>query len=295
MATREQPTVRERAWLKAALALPDGEAPFPWQERLFKRFLQGRIERSLDLPTGLGKTSVMAIWLVARACGASVPRRLAYVVDRRAVVDQATAVAEKLRVAVSADPALSSALGLSGGRLAISTLRGQFVDNREWMDDPAAPAIIVGTVDMVGSRLLFEGYGTSRKLRPYQAGLLGNDTLVVLDEAHLVPPFEHLLQAIARREQSLGARKRLSMHPLAPGQKLADHAWRISESGINPVRCLVFCDKREIAESALQALEKLAKRCCRLMSSVAQPDPRRRAGGSVEACIVATFRCALGT
>lgn len=310
MTVREQRAVPASAWLKAALALPDGEAPFPWQERLLKRFLQGRIERSLDLPTGLGKTSVMALWLVARACGASVPRRLAYVVDRRAVVDQATAVAEKLRVAASTDPALSAALGLADGRLAISTLRGQFVDNREWMDDPAAPAIIVGTVDMVGSRLLFEGYGTSRKLRPYQAGLLGNDTLVVLDEAHLVPPFEHLLQAIAKREESLGAaapdlrrlvprfslmalsatgrsasaepfvlddedrahpevsrrlgaRKRLSMTRLAPGQKLADalaeHAWRISESGTQPVRCLVFCDKRETAESALQALEKHAK------------------------------------
>ena len=30
------------------------------------------------------------MWLMARAMGASVPRRLIYVVDRRAVVDQAT-------------------------------------------------------------------------------------------------------------------------------------------------------------------------------------------------------------
>jgi len=71
------------------------------------------------------------------------------------------------------------------------------VDNREWLDNPAGPAIIVGTVDMTGSRLLFQGYGISRKMRPYHAGLLGADTLLVLDEAHLVPPFEHLLRTIA--------------------------------------------------------------------------------------------------
>lgn len=184
------------ARLHCALGLAEAATPFPWQESLLKRFLEGKIPEFLDIPTGLGKTAVMAIWLVARSSGAKLPRRLVYVVDRRAVVDQATTEAERLREWIERHPAVRSDLGLSGP-LPISTLRGQYVDNREWLENPAAPAIIVGTVDMVGSRLLFEGYGVSRKMRPYHAGLLGADTLLVLDEAHLVPPFEHLLRSVA--------------------------------------------------------------------------------------------------
>lgn len=52
--------------------------PFRWQERLFVRFV------ALDLPTGLGKTSVVAIWLLARAANPCLPRRLIYAVDRTA-------------------------------------------------------------------------------------------------------------------------------------------------------------------------------------------------------------------
>ncbi|PYR39636.1 MAG: type I-U CRISPR-associated helicase/endonuclease Cas3, partial [Acidobacteria bacterium] len=165
-----------------------GNTPFPWQQALFAELVENRIPRACDIPTGLGKTAVMAIWLVARAHRAPLPRRLVYVVDRRAVVDQATDVANGLRACVDRDAKLKQALGLGARSLPISTLRGQYIDNKDWLEDPASPAIIVGTVDMIGSRLLFEGYGTSRKMRPYHAGLLGADTLVVLDEAHLVPP-----------------------------------------------------------------------------------------------------------
>lgn len=174
-----------------------GHSPFCWQRRLFyEHFAKGHVPAALDIPTGLGKTSVMVLWYVAQTTGADVPRRLVYVVDRRAVVDQATTVADEIR-----ERSQNSALR-------VSTLRGQHVDNREWLADPAAPAIVVGTVDMIGSRLLFSGYGVSRKMRPYHAGLLGADTLVVLDEAHLVPPFEKLLEAtITNGTKALGPRE----------------------------------------------------------------------------------------
>ncbi len=163
-----------------------GHEPFPWQRRLYDRHLRrGDLPPAVDIPTGLGKTTIMVVWLLARAAGAGLPRRLVYVVDRRAVVDQATEEAMRLRERLSNGDEAALApvrrgLGLDRDRkLPISTLRGRHIDNREWMDDPAASAIIVGTVDMVGSRLLFEGYGVSRRVRPYAAGLLGCDSLVL--------------------------------------------------------------------------------------------------------------------
>ena len=181
-------------------------APFRWQQRLLQRLLDADSPHAVDVPTGLGKTSVMALWLIALAEGAELPRRLVYVVDRRAVVDQATRFAEQLRR--NMPDALAGRLCLTEGTrgLPISTLRGGFADNRDWLEDPSMPAIIVGTIDMIGSRLLFEGYGVSRGMRAYHAGLLAVDTLVLLDEAHLCPPFEALLRRIAaERDGALGA------------------------------------------------------------------------------------------
>ena len=43
-----------------------GHPRFPWQRRLFDKWLSiGKPPSAVDIPTGLGKTSVMAIWLLA--------------------------------------------------------------------------------------------------------------------------------------------------------------------------------------------------------------------------------------
>ena len=162
-----------------------GHEPLPWQRRLYERFCAGRRPKSIDLPTGLGKTSLVAIWSLNHR--APLPRRLVYVVDRRTVVDPATREAERL---------VETPLTPSADVPPISTLRGNLADNREWLADPGHPAVVVGTVDMIGSRLLFSGYGVSRAMRSFHAGLLGMDTLLVLDEAHLAAPFEALLRTL---------------------------------------------------------------------------------------------------
>lgn len=196
-----------------------GHAPMCWQRRLFERMLAGDLPDAVDLPTGIGKTSVMAIWLIARALAGAetaLPRRLVYVVDRRVVVDQATAEAERLRAALEGNAEHSGALDADttvnapqiaaelkkrlgiedDGSLLISTLRGGKADDRAWTYDAAAPAIIVCTVDMAGSRLLFSGYRMSRWSRSAQAGLIGVDSLIVLDEAHIAPAFHKAVQNV---------------------------------------------------------------------------------------------------
>jgi CRISPR-associated endonuclease/helicase Cas3 len=225
-----------------------GHEPFRWQRRLFADyFLHSKIPTSLELPTGLGKTSIIVIWLLALALqsqkGASrLPRRLVYVVNRRTVVDQATDVAERLRTSLQLEGGaaggtdgvailarLREALGDlcvdpndEASPLAISTLRGERADNREWQADPARPTIIVGTVDMIGSRLLFSGYGVSRRMRPFHAGLLGQDTLVVHDEAHLSEPFSKLIRCIAKVQQAKKAPHPLCVLELSATQRRQD-------------------------------------------------------------------------
>lgn len=228
-----------------------GYGPFRWQRRLFEQWLAlGRAPSACDIPTGLGKTSVMALWLIARHWGAALPRRLVYVVDRRAVVDQATAFADSLKQNAK------GALGIDD--LAISTLRGQHVDNRRWLENPAAPAIVVGTIDMIGSRLLFSGYGVSRRMRPYHAGFLGADTLVLLDEAHLCPPFENLLRSVASQdclkpadEESRSLIPPFRLLPLsATRSDVHDDTFRLEEADTDP-------ETQPIAHRRLHARKRL--------------------------------------
>ena len=190
-----------------------GNPPFPWQSNLFDRFAAGNYPTTANLPTGLGKTSIVAIWLIALALHPEkTPRRLVYVVNRRTVVDQTTTEVEKIRKALTDNQKLKEVVDTLRGLcalplpkpdsppLAVSTLRGQFADNREWSADPARPAVIIGTVDMIGSGLLFSRYTVGFKLRPHHAAFLGQDALLVHDEAHLEPAFQTLLESIVAEQ-----------------------------------------------------------------------------------------------
>jgi len=191
-----------------------GVPPFPWQTTLYEHFIKGDYPESASLPTGLGKTSIIAVWLCALATKPdTTPRRLVYVVNRRTVVDQTTAEVVRLCESLTQTSELSElrntltklcALPLpkpDASPLAISTLRGQFADNGAWCADPARPAVVVGTVDMIGSGLLFSRYTRGFKTRPLHAGFLAQDALLVHDEAHLEPCFQSLLETIVATQK----------------------------------------------------------------------------------------------
>lgn len=200
-------------------------APFPWQTRLLNQLgdadpterRSGLWPSLLDLPTASGKTATIDIAVFLMALSAAAPRRVVFVVDRRVIVQQAAvwagSISRSLRDAPSdGDHVLSrvaralrarrAPLGDDGEPLVVAELRGAVERDERWAERPDQPAVVVSTVDQVGSRLLNQGYGVSPGMRPVHAGLLSNDVLFLLDEVHVSQPFAETLQQVSALRQA---------------------------------------------------------------------------------------------
>jgi CRISPR-associated endonuclease/helicase Cas3 len=214
-----------------------GHLPFPWQARLLRQITeQGRWPEILDLPTGSGKTASLDIAVFHLALEADsrtrrnverrAPIRIALVVDRRLVVDDAferarklsEKLSEALRRPTEAPPVtdrVAKALQLLAGPdappLLARRLRGGIPREENWARSPSQPTILCSTVDQVGSRLLFRGYGVSDRMKPVHAGLIGTDCLILLDEAHLSEPFRQTLGWVKHYQSDKW--RRSSAHP----------------------------------------------------------------------------------
>ncbi len=190
-----------------------GYPPFPWQSRLTHRvFTEGRFPGTLDLPTGSGKTAAIDVAVFALAVDLAagrrrLPCRIAFVVDRRTVVDQSFTRALKLADRLSNSEPGSvvrrvadqlTELAGTDEPLRVALLRGAVPRDDTWTSNPVQPTVLVSTVDQVGSRLFFRGYSVSDGMRPIHAGLLGNDVLLLLDEVHLARPFCDTLRMLER-------------------------------------------------------------------------------------------------
>lgn len=190
-----------------------GYRPFRWQQRLADQVCVGEWPEALALPTASGKTACIDTAIFALACQAdwpndrrTAPRRIFLVVDRRIVVDEAfergIKIARKLReandgVLLEVARRLRSLAGDDRSEpLVCCQLRGGVYRDHAWAKTPTQPTVICSTVDQIGSRLLFRGYGLGWGTRVVQAGLAANDALIILDEAHCVQPFYQTGQAI---------------------------------------------------------------------------------------------------
>jgi len=199
-----------------------GRAPFAWQRRLAERVMENEQTpwpEVIGLPTGSGKTACIDIAVFALAAAAArgaedrplrVPRRLFYTVDRRIIVDEAFVRAQKIseRLHGASDGILKDVAEhlrrLSGNNDARSkpleahVLRGGMYRAEAWARSPTTPTIVCTTVDQLGSRLLFRAYGRSFKAWPIHAGLVANDSLILVDEAHCSRPLLQTLAAIGK-------------------------------------------------------------------------------------------------
>jgi CRISPR-associated endonuclease/helicase Cas3 len=182
-------------------ALWQEKDPFPWQTALARWIEErGRWPETISVPTSAGKTAVIDIAVYALARGwVAAATRIFFVVDRRLVVDEARERVEAIRDAIATKPALEPfrvALQRRCGSdqfLYVSTMRGGMPLETAWAKSPIQPTVCVTTVDQLGSRLLFRGYGVSPKMAPIHAGLAATDSLIILDEAHLSEPFRQTL------------------------------------------------------------------------------------------------------
>ena len=192
--------------------------PFPWQARLAE--LVESTEQwpdEIGIPTGLGKTACLEIavwWLASQADRAptqrTAPTRIWWIVNRRLLVDSTANQARKIAQALIGRDSKSHGKGnhnavskvadrlrsLSADHYAppleIISLRGGIASDTP--KDPSQPALILCTLPMYGSRLLFRGYGS--KLRAVDAAMAGTDSLVLVDEAHLAPHLKSLVGSL---------------------------------------------------------------------------------------------------
>ncbi len=154
-----------------------GNLPYGYQQRLAEADPWPDL---LEAPTGAGKTEAIVLaWLWRRRYGpakvrAETPRRLAYCLPMRVLVEQTKGRVVKWLAALGED-----------GTVGVEILMGGDTNN-DWDLYPEREAVLIGTQDMLLSRALNRGYALGRARWPLPYGLLNNDCLWVFDEIQLM-------------------------------------------------------------------------------------------------------------
>ncbi len=199
--------------------------PFPWQRRLAELVFTSGWPACVDLPTASGKTACIDIAVFVAACQAemhaqqqTVGRRVFFTVNRRVIVDEAflrsKRLAQKLRDAEAGSSGILQEVALAlrslneesdpaiAPPLAIAQLRGGVYRDAAWARSLTQPIVICSTVDQLGSRMLFRGYGVSDCALPIHAALCTHDATILLDEAHVTRAFCETIDLVHRYQSA---------------------------------------------------------------------------------------------
>jgi CRISPR-associated endonuclease/helicase Cas3 len=213
--------------------LNNGHAPFPWQRNLAERAVVGDWPDFITAPTGSGKTACLEVAVYALAAQAHLPssersaaRRIFFIVNRRVIVDEAFERARRMVKALAkpvpdhpACVAVAEALRLLNPSpfphppLDCVQLRGAIFRDQRWASSLLQPTLIATTVDQIGPRMLFRGYGVTPNARPIHAALVATDALWILDEAHISRPFAETVATLQRYREHHFARTATAIKP----------------------------------------------------------------------------------
>ena len=246
------------------------EPPYLWQRRLADRVLadQGWPD-ALDLPTGSGKTSAIDVALYALASAAHegefgiFPRRIVLMVDRRVLVDQAwrhgRRLLERVETEPELDPVRKALARLSPEPASSIRLRGACPTDPRWCRSPDQVQIIASTADQIGSRLLMRGYGVTPRMRSVEAGLMGQDTIFLLDEAHLAGPLLDTLANLERLEPVRGIvpRRQVVQLSATPGMTAAAKPFKLEEEDRNDAALAPRLNARKLLRWSNKKVEQV--------------------------------------
>lgn len=191
--------------------------------------------------------------------------------------------------------------GMQYSMLNVVELRGGMGSSgvdRNWRYFPQTCAIVCATPDMFGSRLLFRGYGTSRVMRPLEAGLFAYDTVLIADEAHLSRQLVETARQVSRLEHFVKSPISQFVPPLQVVSTTATQAEVAEDSTVIGVEASDFEIDGALARrltnpkptivdytssSRAEMLTKIAERCCSLIQKAQHSDEAER---GIIGCVV---------
>ena len=172
-----------------------GNQPYSYQVGLAEG---AQLPKLLRVPTGAGKTEAAILgWMYRRfhhpdsSVRDGTPGRLVYCLPMRTLVEQTVGRVNDWLTRLDKQDEIAVVM-LMGGE-----------SRTQWYLEPEKPAIVVGTQDMLLSRALNRGYGSSPFMWPIEYGLLNNDCLWVMDEVQL------MANGLATSNQLAGLRGKL--------------------------------------------------------------------------------------